>query len=502
VANGAGVTMREVRSFRLVDPARGKFWEVHWEGLEAETATGKLGTNGRSRRLTFERLSETEAYIEAQVALKRKEGFVEMSAVADPTTAPQAAASPTLLEQIQAHPEDDALRLVLADQLAQEGDPLGELINVQVALSGDPAGPQAALLKDREKDLLDRFRSRWSGGLRGVDLRFERGFAVEARLNYVELEAAAPRLFEVAPLLHTIHVSTDEGYFYRDEIALAVLGKAPHLERLRALHINGLNSDAATVLLPHEGFRGLRTLSIRRGLLSDDRVVELLTAPHLQQLTELDFRANLLEGHAVEYFVRRPLTTLKLANNRLRRVDVERLANAELLSGLTVLDLSGNWIGDDGVRALAASAHLGKLAELGLANTGASAAGLATLTFPSLRALDVSGNKVGVQGVAALLSGSLPSLESLELAEAHLGDEGLRALLASPGAGTLRSLDLKKNALSPEAAQLLADSHALPNLAYLSLSGNPIGAAAAKLLQKSPHYAKTQLVLRLIAPQD
>jgi uncharacterized protein (TIGR02996 family) len=57
-----------------------------------------------------------------------------------------------LREAIEAAPDDDAPRLILADWLGEQGDPLGELIAVQCALARAPgAGPDA--LRAREKEI-------------------------------------------------------------------------------------------------------------------------------------------------------------------------------------------------------------------------------------------------------------------------------------------------------------------------------------------------------------
>jgi hypothetical protein len=70
---------------------------------------------------------------------------------------------------------------------------------------------------------------------------------------------------------------------------------------------------------------------------------------------------------------------------------VEALAAAPHLSGLEVLDLSGNAIGDAGLRALAESPHL-----------------------RGLRSLDVSNNRIGAEGYAALARARLPALHRLK----------------------------------------------------------------------------------------
>ncbi len=120
--------------------------------------------------------------------------------------------------------EEAAPRLVYADQLTAAGDPLGEFIAVQMGLASTPNGPDAAVHRHRERELLERFRNQWSGNLRGVDFRFERGFAVEMRLRMEDLTQHAASLWRVAPLLTRIHV-TNEGW--RPDQGIRLLGATP-----------------------------------------------------------------------------------------------------------------------------------------------------------------------------------------------------------------------------------------------------------------------------------
>jgi uncharacterized protein (TIGR02996 family) len=85
-----------------------------------------------------------------------------------------------LLLRIIEAPEDDQLRLVLADYLNARGSPLGELITVQLTLEAVRRGERGAdhrLLKQRERELLESHRGRWhqQAAPFARDLEFRRG---------------------------------------------------------------------------------------------------------------------------------------------------------------------------------------------------------------------------------------------------------------------------------------------------------------------------------------
>lgn len=80
-----------------------------------------------------------------------------------------------LFSKVHAHPEDDAVRALVADALASRGDPRGEFISLQL-LRAD------AVPSKRERQLEDEWRDTWLGRLapcfrKGV--RFSRGFPAE-----------------------------------------------------------------------------------------------------------------------------------------------------------------------------------------------------------------------------------------------------------------------------------------------------------------------------------
>src|SRR4051812_29315818 len=88
------------------------------------------------------------------------------------------------LQDVAAHPYDDAPRLIYADWLSDQDVPAAraraELIRVQYALEDVPAGdPRRAALAQRERDVLLAHGEQWAAGLRDLGVqawKFRRGF--------------------------------------------------------------------------------------------------------------------------------------------------------------------------------------------------------------------------------------------------------------------------------------------------------------------------------------
>jgi uncharacterized protein (TIGR02996 family) len=157
---------------------------------------------------------------------------------------------------------------------------------------------------------------------------------------------------------------------------------------------------------------------------------------------------------------------------------------------LTRLDLSNNGIGDDGLRALAASDSLGCISALDLGSNGIGDDGAhmlaASPSLGSLVRLSLWGNGIGADGARALAAGdSLRSLTVLGLGDNGIGDEGARALAAADSLRSLTRLTLRSNGIGDPGAQALAASRSLRSLAALELGGNDIGPAGAHALATS-----------------
>ena len=98
-----------------------------------------------------------------------------------------------LLAAVLAAPDDDGPRLVLADHLAQRGDPRGELINLQLAREAGRSDPST---RARELELVAEGKERWLGRIAvavvGAHVVFRRGFLAYAHI---------PRTRSVLPMV-------------------------------------------------------------------------------------------------------------------------------------------------------------------------------------------------------------------------------------------------------------------------------------------------------------
>ncbi|MCP3143809.1 TIGR02996 domain-containing protein [Pyxidicoccus xibeiensis] len=99
----------------------------------------------------------------------------------------QKEASEELLSRVYSHPDDDSARLVLADLLLEQDDPLGEFIMLQCASQPDEA---------RVRALLQQHGLTWQAPLGPLihpgATRFERGFPVSVRMSFFQQPRPAP----------------------------------------------------------------------------------------------------------------------------------------------------------------------------------------------------------------------------------------------------------------------------------------------------------------------
>ncbi len=232
-------------------------------------------------------------------------------------TRDQLAQRDVFLAEIRDDPDDDVPRLILGDWLADQGDPRGELIQIDVRLAATPEGPERVALEERRRQLLRDNAMGWLGPLLDVvsEWRWVRGM---------------------------LHVTA------RAERLLGEDGGA-------ALHAN----EFAWV----EGVRlagdfGGMTHACWRALLVRVSVLDLSDA-------SID---NNRVGHLLRYRGQLAgLRWLRLAGNRIGRAGVIHLAGCRHLERLTRLDLSGNGLTDEEAQVLVESPHLNSLRRLNLA---------------------------------------------------------------------------------------------------------------------------------------
>ncbi len=140
---------------------------------------------------------------------------------------------------------------------------------------------------------------------------------------------------------------------------------------------------------------------------------------------------------------------------------IHDLAGCPYLARVRVLDLESNDLGDPDLQVLADSPHLNELT-----------------------AMLLWCNRIGDDGVRALLGGSLPRLSRLDLSSNTVGDGGAEALAASLFLKQLTMLDLTGNRISDTGALALAASPHTASLAWLELAKNPITPAGLNVLRE------------------
>jgi uncharacterized protein (TIGR02996 family) len=467
-------------------------------------------------------------------------------------TAPQAQ---PFLEDIRAHPDDDAPRLVYADWLTDHGQPeRGELIGVQCRLAGmSEDDPGWAELKDREWELLTLHRSMWREDLpawaRKAPYEIRRGFVSSISLTATQFLRQGDGLFRAVPI-QELQLRN-----LRRELAQVVL--SPLLARLTSLDVreNDLTSGRLRDLLSSShltglrelnlhrngiGFEGMRVLAAWAGLAliesldlsgvggGADYVKALAASPHLASLRKFNWSRNILALSGSETLGEAPgfarLTHLWLVDCEVRANVLRAVVPAlSRLADLRFLDLSGNRFGSEGTPALAGalgrlttliardnylgplaaaelarSASLGSLRHLDLAENhlgSEGAAALAEARFGSLKSLRLDANGIGSAGIEALMqSPHLVSLEALMLYGNDIGDQGAIAIASSPSMSNLRSLRLGHNYIGPRGAAALADSPNLSGLHTLALGHNPLGEEGVRALAESPYLSNLRLL--------
>lgn len=412
-------------------------------------------------------------------------------------------------------------------------------------LAADPRSdrtPRWRELDARRMELLGAHDREWLAPLEALGVS-DPGDACLYRNGFVEhltladgevLTQRAAELFAALPLLRDVSLG------YGVSLDAAALAARPETVRLRSLSVSGgglglealedflsvrlpklenleiLGSEfggAGVAVLARGTFPSLRKLGLDYCSLGPRGVEALAAAPFLPQLTELDLGSNKCGSEALERLLAVPgfaPSVLALGSNELgpeafeclarwangralRELKAETnsawsdgaaaLAGSPHLTGLTLLDLSGNELEPEGAAALA-KAGFGDLRTLILARNGVGddgAAALARAALPALRALDLSGNFIRDAGLTAFAAATgLPGLAELNLNDNRIGSAGAAAL--SKAAFPLADLKLGENRIGPEGVEALVGSAFWPALAELDLQDNPLGEAGGRTL--------------------
>jgi uncharacterized protein (TIGR02996 family) len=207
------------------------------------------------------------------------------------------------LRAIRADPEDEALRLVFADWLEEQGDPLADFIRLQCELEplGDEYGDERVKkLRRREEKVVRAHKADWLGPL--AELYGDWPSVFEFRRGLVEVVCLPLQVFldrgadvrEWCPALRDLTLFEPRGRG-------ADLASCAHLEGLAHLELaDWLTPEDAEALArsPHLG--RLRTLEVWVGSRHDEAVCGALArSPALAGLRELRLR-QLYGGYEAE----------------------------------------------------------------------------------------------------------------------------------------------------------------------------------------------------------
>jgi uncharacterized protein (TIGR02996 family) len=421
-------------------------------------------------------------------------------------------------DDIVAHPDDDAPRLIYADWLQDNGQPhRAEFIRLQCRLATlGEHDPERLLLEEREEDLLLVHGGEWRGSLpawlRNDPHSFQRGFVEWVNLTATKFLSKGSDLFTVAPV-REVHLRA----FPRK---VAELATSPHLARVSTLDLGDalLTADQWQALAASPYLNDLEALTVG---LDSEGVRALADWPHLPRLRRLDLQGQVVTADAFAELARVPLpaltelrlgdVTISAANLRLLSQSAPNLTDlglwygavlpdagivlerADTFPALTSLTMVGPRIAPEAVEALGRSPLAARLESLNLnhAPHGLLAlAGLARAGRPyRFRRLNLYDADVGATGADALASAVLPELCWLNLGYNQFDADALRRVLSSPHLAGLRWLKLESSPLGDQGARVLAEATHLRGLTHLLLSYCSIGDAGAQALAAAPHFS-------------
>jgi uncharacterized protein (TIGR02996 family) len=248
------------------------------------------------------------------------------------------------LQAILDDPDDDAVRLIYADWLEEQGDPHGEFIRVQCELASGGKGPQRSRLVEREQELLRQHEVEWTKLIRRLvkQWMFRRGFIESVMVKAGQFFESVDSLFRQTPVRQ---LQLCGGPPFRSGLGSA-LATCPHLRRIQTLDLSytDLGSNGLQALAVSEYLDGLTTLNVSYNNIGNGGARALAGSPLLARLHHLD-----------------------LSYNEIGPAGLRDLASAFAAQGegclLRSLDLRGNGLGSAGIRVIRGSPVLRRVAK-------------------------------------------------------------------------------------------------------------------------------------------
>lgn len=342
--------------------------------------------------------------------------------------------SDALRRAVIADPDDDMPRLVYADWLEEHGQSeRAAFIRAQMeAVRAEPFSQQAREAETRANRLLDSHRYAWTRHLDGQCVeqpRFRRGFIEHVSVEPITFVATASRFLNSEPIT-ALRIKRPENL--GEWISLTPLLELPQLRRIRTLEFacRRFDFDEYTAILGSPNLERIQRLSFRGMPIQPSWLAELFSSEAFPELAELDLAGitNLGPGlmRALNQGSRRVFRALDISEVMLNSDQLQQVLGSPSLqevedlrlgycgrgeggplshldigwgvlplATLKILDLAGQRLGDDAVRALSSQPEARELRWLGLANnelTGDSISYLCESKHLALNYLDVRGN--------------------------------------------------------------------------------------------------------------
>jgi uncharacterized protein (TIGR02996 family) len=284
------------------------------------------------------------------------------------------------LEDVIAHPDDDAPRLVFSDWLEDHGnEPRAEFIRLQCRLERVPENhrDRPGLLR-RQGELLKQYGRTWAEPLHGIvdEWAFRRGFIECIAVQLHSYDGFCSRMDQVfaAFPVRAVRLSC------QPSAALLLMQRRDYLARLISLDVKELSpvepAQFMEPLLESEA-RGLRSLLMECEYSShgwSEQLTRLARAEHLTRLTELGLAFGLygepLPGHVLAAIATSPqrggLQKLHIPFSRFSRPVARLLASAPTLASMTHLDLGCAEVTAAGWKQIITGENIARLRWLGL----------------------------------------------------------------------------------------------------------------------------------------
>jgi uncharacterized protein (TIGR02996 family) len=272
-----------------------------------------------------------------------------------------------LEEDLVADPDDLATHMAYADYLTEQGDPRGELIQIQLELERLPrtSGRRTGLRK-RTLELITAHGRAWLGELapylleqshtQAVPFQLHRGwldtlYLENLTVNLARTVALAPQVRLLSQLDIDRVTREGRGLLAGDGDMLAYHGLLAGDGDMPAHH----DLPSVFVLFASPNLSNLRKLQIRVQHLRPEGIRAIVDSPHLSRLTHLSLHDSLLGPDGVEAVVESGilgrLKVLDLRECLLGDASARVLANADL-GNLDLLNLDDNHLSNDAADAL------------------------------------------------------------------------------------------------------------------------------------------------------